>query len=367
MVRGYDDRGCGGPPPGRRRLADAGRVQLSVRRAGVVMPVPADPRGVDGPTPGQARGPRWRTTSPGRFVPADVAVDHIPQRIVEAVAGAAGGAAATGWAALQWQGARWFGGRTARGAPLPVPLAVGDSGHLAPRPGVAVWHDWLFEDDVVVVDGLPLTRPERSVCAAAVRARGLEDAVRIVDLAAADDLVSLAGLRAYADRLRGRPGTRRLRAAIGLGDENVWSPQETTMRLRWTARRPCRLLCNQPIFDLRGRHLLTPDLLDPSTGVLGEYNGDVHDASRVARCDLDREEVCRDLGLEVVAMVSEDHRDRWSFERRVDGAYRRQQQRGAVGAWTLEQPAWWVDTTTVARRLALDDDARRRWLPWRRG
>lgn len=347
-------------------MADAGAVELTVSREGVVLPVPADPLGVEGPTPWRARGPAWRTSSPGRFVPADVDAEAPAQRIVEAVAGARAGAAATGWAGLHWQGARYFSGSNGRGGLVPVLLAIGDRGHLAARAGVRLCRDWLFDDDVIEVDGLPVTRAERSVCAAAVRARSLEEAVRVVDMAAVDDLASLTELRAYADRVRGRPGTRRLRAAIALGEENVWSPTEVTMRLRWLGRRRCRLLCNPPIFDLDGRHLLTPDLLDPVAGVAGEYGGAVHDGLVPRRRDLDREELCRTLGIEVVSMVSTDLADLRSFEHRLDGAYRRAAGRSVRGHWTLAHPHWWVDTSTVERRRALDERARRLWLPWHR-
>lgn len=338
------------------------RMELQVTRSGIVVPVPVDPRGIAGPTPGQARGPRWRTTSPNRFVPATVSGHEEPQRIVEAVAGAPVGAAATGWAALHWQHGRWFSGRTARGDLVPVPLAVGDAGHLARRVGVRFCYDWLFDDDIVELDGLPITRPERSVCVEALRARSLEDTVRVIDMAAADDLIDLASLREWVVRIKGRPHTRRLSAALELADENVWSPQEVTLRLRWLERRPTTLLCNPPVFDLHGAHLFTPDLLDPRTGVAGEYNGVVHDGVVVRRRDLNKEEMCRDLGIEVVTMMSTDLRDIAPFERRLDAAYQRARPRGVRRGWTLDQPGWWVDTSTVARRRDLGEEDRRLWL-----
>lgn len=342
-------------------------MELHVTRAGIVVPVPVDPLGIDGPTRGQARGPRWRTTSPNRFVPADVAREPAQQRIVEAVAGAPEGAAATGWSGLNWQCARWFDGRSISGELTPVLLAIGDSGHLARREGVRFCQDWLFEDDIIMVDGLPITRAERSVCAEALRAPTLAETVRVIDMAAADDLVDIEEMRAYAARIKGRPHTVRLNGAIDLADENVWSPQEVGMRLRWIGRRPsARLLCNPPIFDLDGKHLLTPDLFDPVAGVVGEYNGALHEGKPVRRRDLDREELCRELELEVATMLSTDLRDVRSFEQRLDGAYRRA---AAVDRsrrrWTLEQPEWWVDTSTVAARRRLDEHDRRIWLPWK--
>lgn len=340
-------------------------MELDITRPDPVVPVPVDPTGASGPTPGQARGARFRTSSPGLFTPIDIDVGRAEQRIVEAVAGGVDGCAATGWSGLCWERARRFGGTSADGSPVPVLLAVGDSGNLANREGVRFCYDWLFEDDVVHLDGLPITRSERSVCAAVLRTRSLEEAVRIISMAMADDLVDRAEMRAYADRIKGRPHTIRLRQAIEMADENLWSPREVTLLMRWRTVRPVApLRCHAPIFDLGGRHLLTPDLLDPEAGIVGQYDGMVHEQTRVRRRDLAAEELCRELGLQVVSMNSTDLRDLRSFDHRLANACRRAASQPSRGGWTLAQPPWWVDTSTVARRRALSDHDRRIWLPW---
>ncbi len=134
------------------------------------------------------------------------------------------------------------------------------------------------------------------------------------------------------------------------------------MRRLWTGRGFDRPLCNRPIFDLNGRHLLTPDLFDPVAGVLGEYNGAVHLNLRVGHRDLNREEICRQLGLEMVSMMSTDLRDKSAFEWRLDNAYRRAAARPLTTNWTLDLPSSWVDTSTVAKRRALDESQRELWL-----
>jgi hypothetical protein len=292
------------------------------RHRDVVMPVRVDPTGLAGPTPGQARGWRWRRVSKGLYVPADVDPTTTAQRIVEAVAGTGG--AVTGWAAVHWMGATWFDG-VASGGPLPVPIALGDRRQVRPRPGVSVSEDWLFHDDVFVVDELPVTVPERSVTFQVRRTRSLARAVQIIDMAAFDDLVDIVGLTAYADRLVARGGVR--------------------------------------LFDLSGRHLFTPDLLDPVRGVAGEYNGAVHDGVAPRRRDLDREELYRKHGIEALWMMSPDNRDVSRFVGRLHASYRRAaDRRPGDRTWTLVPPHWWVDTSTVARRRALSPDLRARWL-----
>ncbi|WGL52079.1 hypothetical protein P5P86_19275 [Nocardioides sp. BP30] len=47
---------------------------------------------------------------------------------------------------------------------------------------------------------------------------------------------------------------------------------------------------------------------------------------------------------------------------RLVAAYQRAAARRRTGLWTLAQPHWWVDTSTVAQRRALTDRERRVWL-----
>lgn len=341
---------------------------LEISRPGVVAPVSVDPDGVRGPTPGQARGPGWRRTALGMFVPTATDSTKLEQRIVEAVAGCGSGAAATGWAGLAWARARWFGGLAPDGSTmLPVPVALGDRRTVRPRPGTTISEDWLFGCDVLEIDGLPITIAERSVAFEARRAESLLAAVRVIDMAAADDLVDLDSMAAYTARLSGRPGVRRLRRALELAEENAWSPPEVTMRIHWRREIPtARLLCNPPVFDRTGRHLLTPDLLDPAAGVAGEYDGLVHLEDGPRRRDLDRDALYRDLGIEPVTMMSAAQDDRDAFRARLQRAYRRTAaRRDHDRPWTLDQPEWWVDTSTVSRRRSLTEPDRARWLRYR--
>ncbi|WP_082573345.1 MULTISPECIES: hypothetical protein [unclassified Nocardioides] len=339
-------------------------MPLDITRSGLVAPTRIDPSGLSGPTAGQARGPYWRTAGPRHHVPADVPVTT-EQRIVEAVGALPPGSAATGWAALHWLEARWFDGLSADGSPLPVPVALGDQRCARNRPGVTLSEDWLFADDVIVIDGLPITIPERSVTYAARTARDDIAAVRDIDMAAYDDLVDLDGLRSYTARLAGRSGKRRLLRALALADENSWSPMETVMRQAWRGHRDASLLCNTPIFDLDGKHQFTPDVFDPATGVAGEYNGADHRIGGQHSRDLMREELTRRLGIEVVAMMA-GRGEIARFQYRLDGALARAAQRRGPRPWTVVQPEKWVDTSTVAKRRALTADQAERWLRHRR-
>jgi hypothetical protein len=61
-------------------------------------------------------------------------------------------------------------------------------------------------------------------------------------------------------------------------------------------------------------------------------------------------------------MVATDDRDRRRFLARLRSAYDRARSHRSGGQWTLAQPAWWVDTSTVERRRRLTPTQRDVWL-----
>lgn len=336
-----------------------------IDREGVVVPVPVDRTGVTGPTRRAARGGEWRRTSKGLYAPAYVDPDTPAQRIIEAAAAAPDGGAVTGWAGLHWAGGRWFDGRGPDGRTLlPVPLAIGHNRMIRARRDFLVSEEWLDPAELINVDGLTLTAHARSVCFAVRRCTTLEAAVTVVDMAAFSDLASIEEVRQHAETyIAGRPRVNRIRKALAYADENAWSPREVAMRIDWQRDGGFpRPRCNVPIFTPDGTHLLTPDLLDPENGVLGEYNGLVHLEDGRRGRDLDREEMIRDLGLELVSMVSADNALRNQFLARLASAYRRAASRRRTDSWTIDPPDNWIDTSTVARRRALPDQQRIRWL-----
>lgn len=333
----------------------------------VVPPVRVDPSGVAGPTKDQARGPHWRRSSRGLYVPVDVDSAVPEQRVIEAAAVIPEGGAITGWAALNWLGGRWFGGTTPNGTQRPIVIASA-ARDIRPQPGIRLCAERLDPADIAIVDGVPVTVAARSVFFEMRYAPTWRRGVAYVDMAAADDLVSIRELALYIARHPGWTGVALPRKGVVLADENSWSPPEVTMRLVWKldADRP-RPWCNRPVFDLYGRHLGTPDLIDPWAGVVGEYDGALHLKASAKSRDLDREEVFRSHGLEYVTMVAPDLRDPRAFIERLDSTYRRAERRPTSDRrWTLQQPNWWVDTSTVDARRALTPEQRDRFLRFRR-
>jgi len=282
----------------------------------------------------------------------------VEQRILEAGALLPGHGGVTGWAALRWLGGTWFTGMRADGTALPVALATID---IRSRAGIVPCEERLDPQEITVHDGLRVTRPLRSTLFQMRYADSLWDAVVVADMAAFSDLVPLHELWPYALAHSGMTGIPQAREAIGHADENAWSPMEVVMRLIWTrtAGLP-RPLTNRPVFDLQGRHIGTPDLLDVEAGLFGEYDGAMHlDGKRRLR-DLVREDAFRRLGLGGVVMVAGETRD--EVAARIVAARERALSHSNPRLWTIDQPAWWLPTETVAQRRALSEAERARLL-----
>ncbi|PUA83002.1 hypothetical protein [Nocardioides currus] len=323
---------------------------------------------VGGPTAWQVRSARWRTTGWGLSVPAEVPLTA-RQRVVEASALWPGGVV-TGWAALAWRGARWFEGLAPDGSLLPVDVHIGVGRgprrqHQA-RPTQESVQPWAVERD----HGCRVALPVWAVGFAMRHAPSLVEAVRVIDMAAYDDLVSIDEVaRCAAAVMMTMTGVPQLREALRLASENSWSPQEPVMRCAWhlDAGRPMPL-ANRPVFDRNGRHVGTPDLLDVEAGVYGQYDGAaVHLVGAQRSTDIRQEAAYRELGLEGVTMVAGDLADTTAFARRLVEAYARAARRPAAERrWLDELPAWWTPTVTVAQRRALGEAERRRLLGYRR-
>ena len=330
---------------------------------GVTWPVRVDPTGAAGPTRHDTTTARWRRSSRGLFVPADV-VRTPAQRVAEAGATITSDrVAVTGWAALCWRGSRWATGVRRDGSLRPVDL-VAESQVLRAQAGTRLCQEHTDPSAVEVVDGLRLTSAVSAVCFAMRYADSPADAVEVLDMAYRADLVSPTEVDACLAEHPGRRGLPQARAAWRLGDENSWSPQETHARLAWEQVTGARPLTNRPVFDLAGRHLGTPDLVDPATGVCGEYDGDHHLTRQQRRRDLAREQLLLDHGLQPFVVVGGDLGA--TFGSRLTSALARAERATGPRRWTLDQPDWWVDTSTVERRRALQGVEREIWLGPRR-
>jgi hypothetical protein len=213
--------------------------------------------------------------------------------------------------------------------------------------------DPLPADEIVVVHGLPCAIPERAVFDEMRLVGQLAEAMVAADMAALAELTSLARVRAYAAAHAGWRGIPLVHAGLDLADENSWSPNETRSRKVWSvdAGLP-RPLVNQPIFDLQGRLLGYPDLLDVESGLVAEYDGADHRRAARHSADVGREARFRAHGLEVTRITGPDllvpGRVR---DRLLEARSRARWEPEATRRWTTEPPAGWEPVPDLEVRL----------------
>ena len=318
----------------------------------LVPPVRVDPTGGTGPTRGQARGPRWRRTTPGLHVPAHVTDDRPEQRILEQSARLPPGCAVTGWASCRLWRAAFFDGLDRDGVTrLPVPLALGATAQIRPAAGTVLHRDRLVPGEIAHIAGIPCTRRLRATFDAMRFAPDLREAVVALDMMAAARQVSVRQMRGYVLAHPGWTGVGQARRALDLASEHSRSPNETRMHLVWRldARLPAPLL-NQPVWDLSGRLLGIADLLDPVTGVVGEFDGADHRTARRQTRDAAREDHMRRAGLEYVKVTGLDLADRALVADRMLATRARAAATARHGDWTIDPPPYWQS------ELSLDDE-----------
>lgn len=314
------------------------------RPGGLVAPVRLDPRGKDGPTRNQAAGPRWRRTSPGRYVPASTDRESIHQHILEQGHRIASHGAVTGWAGLRFRGAAYFDGleRPGEGGLAPVPIVTGGA-LLRPASSVVLSRAQLAEGERELVDGIWVATAARSLFDEVRRHGRVRRAVADVEVAVAAGLISFTGFADYVARRNPWTGIGVAREAVALAGLGCWSRPEVGMALVWMLDAELgRPLCNVPVFDRAGSLIAIVDLLDPEAGCVGEYQGAEHKDGDRHRSDVAREQALRDVGLECFEVVGGDLGDRDLVAKRMRAARARSLFRApADRRWTLDQPAWW--------------------------
>jgi hypothetical protein len=286
-----------------------------------VPPIRVDPLRRTGPSRGQARGPRWRKTGPGLYVPSDVSDALVEQRILEAWAHAGSDAVVTGWAALRLHGGGFFDGLARDGRTrLSVPVAANGSRVRATN-GLSMVEDRIPPDEVVEIHGIHCATVERALYDEMQRIGEVREMAVAVGAACAAQLTSVKRMRLYASTRRWYRDVRLVKQAIEMSVEDCRSPQEDRFRQIWELdARWGRPLINRTVLDLDGRFVAMPDLLDPVRGVVGEYAGADHRDIDRHEADVDRQADVRRVGLEWVEVVGRNLPDPYRVIARMEEA-----------------------------------------------
>lgn len=309
----------------------------------LVRPVRIDYTGEHGPTPGQARGPSWRRTSQGWYVPASVDGSVVEQRILEQAVRLASPGAITGWAALRWRGAAYFDGLAQGGrVVLPVPMIRLAGGRLELDKAVDWRRGQVNTSEFDLVDGVQCASVQRALFDE-MRFASMRQGVRAMEMTAAARLISTDLMRVYVSHRPAWTGVPLVREALGLACDQSRSGPETDLKLVWVLDAGLGTpRMNQAVFSTRGELLGYPDVFDAELGLGGEYDGIDHKNRERHRKDVAREDRFRAHGVELFRVVGGDLADRDLVVRRIHAArLRALEMPEHRRAWTLTPPPWW--------------------------
>jgi hypothetical protein len=183
------------------------------------------------------------------------------------------------------------------------------------RPHVIVHRMKLYEDEVTVVDGIPVTTPERTWL-------DMAEMLTVDELVAMGDscvrfpraelegrdlpLCSISDLQRMIDRHKGKRGLRKAKEAIRLIRVGADSPQESMLRLALVRAGLPEPELNVPIVGSDGTRHHEPDLSYRKYKVGVEYEGEHHGDERQIVRDIARSERYEALGWTEVR-VSKRH------------------------------------------------------------
>jgi len=174
------------------------------------------------------------------------------------------------------------------------------------RNGLRLRFSALLGDDVCMVAGVPVTSVVRTAFDVG-RWTAWPESVVSLDAFAAALRLHLGLVAEIAECRPGWRGTPQLRRGVALADPRARSRGESRMRLLWVleAQLPAPQ-SNAAVRLLDGRLLGVVDLLDPASGLVGEYDGSGHREALQHADDNAREEGLEAADLTVVRLGGPD-------------------------------------------------------------
>lgn len=138
--------------------------------------------------------------------------------------------------------------------------------------GVTCVHGYLADDDITVINGLPVTTPGRTTVDL-LRSLRRPFALSVADAMVRAGLVTTAELTRRIGRLGGYPGIVQARELLRLIDPRAESPGESWLRLRLIDAGFPHPHPQYKVIDHRGRIIARLDLAYPEIQLATEYDG----------------------------------------------------------------------------------------------
>ncbi|OBK79667.1 hypothetical protein [Mycobacterium sp. 1164985.4] len=251
---------------------------------------------------------------PNVYVPRDVTVSA-QQRAHAAWLWSKRRGVVAGMSAAAVLGARWVD------AGLPAEL-IHDN--RRPPTGLVVHTERVRPDELVSIDGMPVTTPARTAFDLGRRTGSRVRAVQQLDALSNATGLKHVDVQAVIAAHPGVRGVPRLRRVLVLMDGGAESPQETVARLALVDAGLPAPQTQVRVFDEYGQFVARLDMAYPDLLVGIEYDGPQHWTDpRVRQRDIDRQFALTELGW-VIIRVSRDllHQRRATYVARVESALR---------------------------------------------
>lgn len=309
-----------------------------------------------GVTPYELRSPQWRHPYHGVARANGLDETHPLTRVLDAESLLPPCGCLGGWSAMYIQGVKGIDGLDRSGRPLDVLLHACDRHRIANRYGIEPTRTVLLDGEWHELEGHRVTTIARAAYDEMCRAPSLTEAIVVLELAVCrvncGAHTTIAAVRSLIGRHKKTRGIRMARAAIDLASERSASPLETRTRVVVTPELPgTDFVVNRPVFDLDGRLLGIPDLLDRRSGLVIESDGGQHGSLDGRSADHRRDDDFEGHGLTVARVTSKHHRDRVALITRLRADHRRARDRHVTRPtrWTLAEPDWWPGSELAQR------------------
>ncbi len=184
--------------------------------------------------------------------------------------------------------------------------------------GLLIWGDRTDDDEVVLIDGMAVTTPERTALDLACWHPRLEATAAVDALMRATGL-NIADAEQLAERYRGRRGIVEARRVLQSADGGAQSPKETYVRLLLVDDGLPPPQTQIPVLGDNGSVVAYLDMGWPDLMVAVEYDGEQHRTSRSQYSwDVKRLEIAQRRGWIIVRVLAGDEPD--EIRRRVRAA-----------------------------------------------
>jgi hypothetical protein len=175
-----------------------------------------------------------------------------------------------------------------------------------PLPGLRVRGDHSEDDEVVLIDGVPVTTPARTALDLGCWYR-IDEAVAAIDALVRATGLKVAEVESLVRRYPGRRGINLARTAIDVVDGGPQSPKETWLRLLLIRAGLPRPQTQIPVEDESGDVFAYLDRGWEDVKVAAEYDGEEHRTDRRRYAwDIRRREKLERLGWIVLRTVAGD-------------------------------------------------------------